>query len=121
MKLLANENIPAASVAMLRSAGYDIKHVAELSPGDSDTEVLERARRQGRIVVTFDRDYGELVFRLRRPCPAGVVYLRFDPLWPTEPGELLITAIESVTLEGRFTVIERDRLRQRPLPVKERL
>ena len=117
MKFLANENIPAASVAMLRAVGYDIQHVSELSPGDSDAAVLEQARKQGRVVVTFDRDYGELVFRLRHPCPAGVVYFRFDPLWPTEPGEILKTVISSVTQEGRFTVIERDRLRQRPLPV----
>ena len=116
MKFLGNENIPVASVVMLRQAGYDIQHVAEVSPGESDAAVLERARKQGRVVVTFDRDYGELVFRLRKPCPAGVVYLRFDPRWPTEPGEILITAISSVTLEGRFTVVERDRLRQRPLP-----
>jgi hypothetical protein len=45
-----------------------------------------------------------------------VVYLRFDSLWPTEPGEILAAAIASVTLDGCFTVIERNRLRQRPLP-----
>ena len=116
MKFLANENVPTASVAMLKAAGHDIQHVGEVCPGEPDADILELARRQGRIVVTFDRDYGEMVFRLRKPRPAGIVYLRFDPLWPTEPGEILAAAIASVTLEDRFTVIERNRLRQRPLP-----
>ena len=116
MKFLANENIPSASVAMLKAAGHDILHVAEVCPGESDADILELARKQDRLVVTFDRDYGELVFRLKKPRPAGVVYLRFDPLWPTEAGELLAPVIASVPLEGRFTVVERNRLRQRPLP-----
>ncbi len=116
MKFLANENVPTASVAMLKAAGHDILHVAEVCPGEIDANVLELARRQGRIVVTFDRDYGELVFRLRKPRPTGVIYLRFDPLWPTEAGEILAAVIASVPLEGWFTVVERNRLRQRPLP-----
>jgi predicted nuclease of predicted toxin-antitoxin system len=116
MKFLANENIPSASVVMLRKTGLDVVYVAEDCPGKCDADVLELARRERRIVITFDRDYGELVFRLKRPRPAGVIYLRFDPLWPTEPGEILAVVANSVLLEGRFTVIERNRLRQRPLP-----
>jgi predicted nuclease of predicted toxin-antitoxin system len=116
LKFLANENIPSASVAVLEAAGHDILHVAEACPGEADVGVLELAQRQARIVVTFDRDYGELVFRLRKPRPAGVVYLRFDTLWPTEPGEILASIVGSVSLEGCFTVVERNRLRQRPLP-----
>ena len=117
MKFLANENFPSASVAMLRTAGQDILHVAEECPGESDANILELARSQDRIVVTFDRDYGELIFKLKRPRPAGIIYLRFDPLWPTEAGEILADLIGVVPLEGRFTVVERNRLRQRPLPV----
>ena len=116
MKFLANENIPSICVAMLEAAGHDVLHVVRACPGASDTDILKLARSQGRIVITFDRDYGELVFRLKKPLPAGVVYLRFDPMWPTEPGEILATVIANVPLEGRFTVIERHRLRQRPLP-----
>jgi len=117
MKFLANENIPSASVVMLRQTGIDVLHVAEDCPGEQDADILDLARRQDRIVITFDRDYGELVFRLRRPRPAGVIYLRFDPHWPTEPGEILAAVIATVALEDRFTVVERNRLRQRRLPV----
>jgi len=121
MKLLANENYPIASVKYLREKGYDITSIAELSPGDSDPEVLSRAVEENRIIITFDRDYGELIYRLKLPTPPGVIYLRFIPKNPLEPAEYLQTLIESkdIRLEGKFTVGERRQIRQRPLPKKE--
>ena len=116
MKFLANENVATASVALLRKTGFDVCHVAEDCPGGQDADILELARRRDRIVITFDRDYGELVFKLNKPRPVGVIYLRFDPLWPTEAGEILAGLIGDVPLEHYFTVVERNRLRQRPLP-----
>jgi len=82
--LLVNENFPAPALKRLRAAGFDVVAVAENMPGASDRVVLERARELGRWLVTFDRDYGELVFlhelqprprlflsgkRLSRPMP----------------------------------------------------
>jgi predicted nuclease of predicted toxin-antitoxin system len=116
MKFLANENVASASVGLLRQKGLDVLHVAEDLPGERDADILELARQQDRIVITFDRDYGELVFKLKHPRPPGVIYLRFDPLWPTEAGEILAGLVGVVPLKGRFTVVERNRLRQRPLP-----
>ena len=68
MKWLADENIPLGTVAALRSCGEDVLAVAQASPGAAHEEVLRLARRQGRVIVTFDRDYGDLVFgRLLAP------------------------------------------------------
>ena len=72
MKFLANENVPTVSVAMLRKTGHDVLHVAEECPGERDTDILELARRQKRIVITFDRDYGDLVFRLTAASFASI-------------------------------------------------
>lgn len=66
----------------------------------------------------FDRDHGELIFRRRLPTPSGILYLRFDPMTPDEPGEMsmaLLTA-KDLVLAGKFTVVERSRIRQRILP-----
>lgn len=60
--LLANENWPRPALSALRAAGLDIQAVAERMPGASDAEVLRHAAAQGRWVLAFDRDYGELVF-----------------------------------------------------------
>ena len=118
MKLLANENFPLLSVKYLRGNGYDIISISEDSPGIIDQQVLERAVEEQRIILTFDRDYGELVYRLRHIPPPGVVYLRFIPETPLEPGEYVEGLIQSkeIALQDKFTVVERSKVRQRPLP-----
>ena len=117
MQFLANENFPLPSVSYLRQAGYDVAAVIEDSPGAKDREVLERAVREGRIVLTFDRDYGELIYRLRLPTPPGVIYFRFDPLTPQEPAERLLWLlnVSKLSVDGKFTVVQRRQIRQRQL------
>lgn len=63
MRLLANENFPTSSVDLLRRAQHDVSSIAEESPGIKDDAVLARAVQQERLILTFDRDYGELIFR----------------------------------------------------------
>ncbi len=60
---LADENIPVETVGILRQKGVDIISIAEVSPGLSDREILDLASKQGRIIITFDVDFGRLVFR----------------------------------------------------------
>jgi len=120
MRLLINENIPLASVHALRDDGYDVVSVAERSPGISDAAVMEIAHVEKRIVVTFDRDYGELVFHRQLPLPGGVLYLRFLPRSPLEPAEYLARLIAAgIKLEGRFTTGDKEQVRQRPLRHEE--
>ena len=68
--------------------------------------------------LTFDRDYGDLIFKFMLSIPKGVIYFRFRPSTPEEPAEyiLRLLAMSSLSLDGKFTVAERDRVRQRPLP-----
>lgn len=117
MQFLANENIPLSSILRLRDSGYDVTAIIVESPGASDSEVLSKANSERRIVLTFDRDYGELIYRLKYPQPSGVIYFRFFPRTPVEPAEHLLRLLSSteIVLENKFTVIERDRIRQRPL------
>jgi len=118
VRFLANENFPLPSVKSLRKAGYDILSITEDSPGIEDTEVLAWAVSDQRVILTFDRDYGELIYRLGLTPPSGVIYLRYQPLNPIEPAEqlLMLLQVEGLEFEGRFTVVEREQVRQRPLP-----
>ena len=118
MRFLANENFPLPSVRLLREASYDLASVTEDSPGIEDSQVLTRAADEQRVILTFDRDYGELIYRLRLPSPTGVIYLRFRPHTPEEPAVLLLNLFqtEGLEFEGLFTVVDRDQIRQRPLP-----
>ncbi|MEH2319745.1 DUF5615 family PIN-like protein [Nostoc sp.] len=118
MRFLANENFPMMSVVRLRDAGYDVAYGSEDAPGAEDSLVLQRAVREERIILTFDRDYGELISRLRMAVPKGVVYFRYFPTTPEAPAQdlLHLLSVEGLVLEGYFTVFERTQLRQRPLP-----
>ena len=78
MKFLVDASSDARLVAHLRSLGHDVTRIGADHPGDlPDEDVLAIAHRENRILITDDRDFGELVVRLRRPH-AGVIYLRLD-------------------------------------------
>lgn len=117
MRFLADENLPLPMVRLLREAGLDVDSIAELNPGIPDEQVLEHARSHGHILITFDRDFGELVYHRGAPVPAGIVYLRFPRF---DLSLLASTVIElahraEISLDSRFTVVDSDKIRQRPL------
>ncbi|HUY31226.1 MAG TPA: DUF5615 family PIN-like protein [Pirellulales bacterium] len=66
MDFLADENVPRPLVAWIREAGHDVLHAPESQPGAEDTEWLSRAEVAGRVIVTSDKDFGELVFLFTR-------------------------------------------------------
>ncbi|MGH7953114.1 MAG: DUF5615 family PIN-like protein [Limisphaerales bacterium] len=80
--------------------------------------ILRRAHDEQRTLLTFDRDYGELIFKRRLAPPPAVLFLRFDPGTPLEPAEILLKLFQFSNLEwsGYFTVLTRDQIRQRRLP-----
>lgn len=114
--LLANENFPAPSVVLLRQRGYDVWSVFESARSVQDDEVLERAAREQRWILTFDRDYGELIFRRRLPPPPAVVLFRLVDYLPREPAERTLQILASPEAdEGGYFVIEPHGQRWRPL------
>ena len=116
MRFLANENIPQTSVAALRESGHDVVSVSERCPGVSDEQVMQIAHEEKRVVITFDRDYGALVFQKRLPLPAGVLLMRFRPASPLESAQFVIRLLSlGIELGGKFTSGDRNRVRQRPL------
>ena len=118
MRFLADENIPAPSVRELREAGYDVSTITPDLRSAPDETVLALARSQQRMVLTFDRDFGELIFRRGTPGGLGVVLFRLVPRTPIEPAELLLSLLKQpgVNLEGQFVVVDREKVRRRLLP-----
>lgn len=116
-RLLANENFPQPSVAVLRERGYDVFAVSEASKGLSDRDVLALACRDGRWILTFDRDYGDLIYRRGLPTPPAVIYLRLASYRPEDPGWVIAELLtQAGLLAGHFVVVEEHGLRKRPLP-----
>ncbi|MCA9243952.1 MAG: DUF5615 family PIN-like protein [Phycisphaerales bacterium] len=116
MKFLANENIPAPVITMLRAQRVDILSIAEESPGVADSVVVERALSDGRILVTSDKDFGELAFRWRA-IPPGIVLFRLAGSVPEEDNRRMVAVLlERSDWLGHFSVVESDRVRMRPMP-----
>ena len=88
IKLLANENFPGPAIRLLRDRGVDVLWVSESMPGADDDDVLAHARAEGRWLLTYDRDYGELVFSRLMTPPRAVIYLRQEAYPPLHPGDV---------------------------------
>jgi predicted nuclease of predicted toxin-antitoxin system len=116
-RLLADENVPGAVVAALRQQGHDVAWVLEDAPGSPDPGVLERAQDDGRVLVTFDKDFGELAFRRGLAASVGVVLFRITLASPDHAVRSAVAAFASrADWAGQFAVVEDDRIRLRALP-----
>ena len=117
MKFLANENFSFPSIKFLREKGFEVISISEELSGISDEEVLQKAALENLIILIFDRDYGELIFKYRKDNPPSVVHFRTKGQSPNDAGEILIEKIEveNILLESFFTVIEATGVRQRKL------
>jgi predicted nuclease of predicted toxin-antitoxin system len=114
--LLADENLPHEVVAALRRGGHDVAWVREQMPGSSDQRVLEKAQAEQRIILTFDKDFGELAFHRGLPATCGVILFRIPTRSPAQTTVLILKAIdERSDWAGHFSVVEADRIRMTPL------
>lgn len=117
MRFLADENFPGAAVAALLQLGHDVMWIRTDAPGSSDREILARAQVEERIILTFDKDFGELAFRLGLPATSGIILFRVPLASPGSITNVVTTAIATRNdWSGLFTVVESDRIRIRPLP-----
>lgn len=117
MRLLAEENIPAEAVEALRRDGHDVRWVRTEIPGSKDDNVLALALLEERVLLTFDKDFGELAFKFGLSARCGVVLLRFAPASPHAAANTILAALKARDdWSGHFSVIELDRIRMTELP-----
>ncbi len=115
IKLLADENIPIKAIDSLKKKGIDIISVTKFSLGLSDRAMLELAKRKGRVIITFDKDFGELMFK-EKIKTKGLILLRFIPKSPQQIAKriehILITQIP---IENCILIVKEDSVRITPL------
>jgi predicted nuclease of predicted toxin-antitoxin system len=117
MRLCANENIPEDCVLRLRQDGHDVSWIRETAPGISDDAVLARAAAEDRLLITFDKDFGELVFRRGAKASQGVVLFRIPQPSAAAVAERVATTLASRDdWPGHFSVAEEFTIRMRRLP-----
>lgn len=118
MKWLADENIPKGAITFLRQRGEDVIAIVESNPGIPDVQVIKFARDQQCFLLSFDRDHGDLIFSRAVSPPRGVVYLRLHPPNAEILEQILagLIMLGEKVLDGQFTVVAQDNMRQRALP-----
>lgn len=114
MKLLADEGVDGQIVVALREDGHEVLYIAELDPGIPDTFVLEQASRSGALLITADKDFGELIFRQQK-TPGGVVLIRLAGLPPETKAQIVVTLLKEhgSEMSEAFSVISPGHLRIR--------
>jgi len=117
MRFLADENFPGDAVTALRRAGHDVAWVRTDAPGSLDRDVLSQAMNEERILLTFDKDFGELAWRTALPASCGIVLFRLRMPPPADAGSVIAGILNSRSdWADHFSVIEPARIRMRPLP-----
>lgn len=107
MNFLSDESVDKPIVDLLRRRGHRVWYVAEMEPGISDEAVLDLANQETLMLVTSDKDFGEMVFRQSRLGP-GIILLRLAGLSPALKAQLVASAINGFAIEQfhqAFTVI----------------
>jgi predicted nuclease of predicted toxin-antitoxin system len=99
VRYLADESVERQIVHALRQAGSEVEYIAEIAPGAADPDVLARANRQSSILITGDKDFGELVYR-RGQENSGVVLLRLSGL--TQQNKVAIATKSSRVMQRIF-------------------
>jgi predicted nuclease of predicted toxin-antitoxin system len=116
VRWIADECISARLVKLLREAGHDVAYAAEIAAGVSDRELIDLAHRENRLLLTDDKDFGDLVIRRRWAVP-GVILMRVTSEQPQVRWQRLRAAIARFeqSMQGRYVVIEDARFRVRRL------
>lgn len=115
VKFLANQNIPRQSIQLLRQYEYEVYSISESALGVSDIKVIEIAQKSNLIILTFDKDYGDIIFKKGNPNPPAVIFFRDKGLNPMFAGKILLSIIAAgiIEFQNHFTVVEKDSIRQR--------
>lgn len=117
LSFTADENVDRQIVQALRSSGHSVLYIAEYFPGCSDEQVLRQAAERESVLLTTDKDFGELVFRQQK-MQAGVVLVRLHSLPPLERVRRVVEIADrhGEALREAFTVVTPKAVRFRKVP-----
>lgn len=116
MNLLADESVDRQIVQSLRQHGHDVLYVAEVEPSISDDLVFDLANEMSALLVTEDKDFGEIVFRDSRLSSGGVVLIRLAGLSADKKAEIVSNGFKEHDAEfpNHFSVVSPGKIRIRP-------
>lgn len=121
MRLLIDESCDYSIVTYLRENGFDVTSVLEEHPGEKDKEILRKARKENRVLLTEDRDFGREIF-LSEEAEVGVILLRYPFRTKSHIKKSirkLLTRTDQEKIANSFTVVTPGDIRFHKLPSQE--
>jgi predicted nuclease of predicted toxin-antitoxin system len=117
VRFLADESCDVTVVHVLREAGHDVLSISDISPRADDTIVIDLAANESRILLTEDRDFGQLVYASTRTS-GGVIYMRYPASAQSTLAQDVVSLVASHRdhLLGHFVVMQPGRTRISRLP-----
>ncbi len=114
MKFVADEGVDLQIVNLLRSKNHDVIYITEFAAGSLDDVILKLANEQNRILMTRDKDFGELVYK-KKMLHSGIILNRLHELESDKKANIVLEVIENFQeqLIGSFTVIQPNKIRIR--------
>ncbi|MCY3570925.1 MAG: DUF5615 family PIN-like protein [Chloroflexi bacterium] len=116
VRLLADENIHLLIVNALRAAGHDVAWMRLDAPGTDDVDILPLANQQESTLLTYDTDFGQLIFARGMLSERGVILVRMTGSIESHALRLLEVLDEYDDWSNYFTTITGERVRRRRLP-----
>lgn len=114
MKFLADESVDFQIVRELRNSGHEVISVSEKFSGLSDEEVLDLSNKMKMILLTEDKDFGEIAIRMKKRHQ-GIVLIRLSGVNPKSKTQIVLNALNQTAseIEKSFTVISEFKIRLR--------
>ncbi len=114
MKYLADENIEYPVIGLLKQNGIEVIAVRDIMKGATDTEIIHFALKNNYLIITSDKDFGELTFRLHKPS-CGIILLRVKEADNKQKADILLKAIKTLTdaTVNKFIVVDERKIRIR--------
>jgi predicted nuclease of predicted toxin-antitoxin system len=116
LRILADENVHPVVVQRLRDAGYDTEWIAETAAGIADFQILDRIDIAEFVLITYDRDFGDLIFNQKSPKPLAVIYSRLGRAEPRYIADRIVNMLDSGMSANQIHVIKKDGIRSTPFP-----
>lgn len=114
MRFVADESVDGHVVRALRAAGHHVLYIADEMASKKDADVLAFAVSRDEVLITEDKDFGDIV-HVKRHRHAGVVLLRMNAMAPADrvSRALMVISVHGARLKDAFTVIDEKRVRIR--------
>lgn len=104
MNLLADEDVEQQIVQKLREEGHQVLYITESNPGITDEKVLEKSNEEKALLITADKDFGEIVYRQKK-VSSGVILLRLEGLSNEKKSEIVAQVIKKREQEFREALV----------------